>query len=318
MKIVIAGGTGLIGGALCAALLADGHRPVVLTRGLPPSAVRAGVRYVTWNPPAVDAWVSELAGADAVVNLAGESIGAWPWTARRKQRLRDSRLESTRTLVAAIESLPPFDRPAVLVNASGADVYEGRDEVPATEATPPANTFLARLCLDWEAEALRAQDLGLRVVLARTSLVLAPDATSLRLLALPFRLFAGGPVGSGGQWMSWIALEDAVALVRRALVDPAIRGPLNLAAPDPRRQMDFARAVGSALHRPSLIRTPAWAVRLVLGDQATLALGSRRVWPAAALHAGFVFGQPRLEDALTHVWGDREMRSETGTRSNRA
>lgn len=302
MKVVIAGGTGLIGRALCSALAEAGHRPTVLSRNPARASLVRGARYVAWHPPGQDAWVAELADADAVVNLAGESIGAWPWTPRRKRRLRDSRVEATRTLVTAIESLPRGNRPAVLVNSSGTDLYEGRDESPATESTPPADTFLARLCLDWEAEAIRAGDLGLRVVLARTSLVLARDAASLRLMALPFRLFAGGPVGSGRQWVSWVALEDAVALIMRAVTDETISGPLNLAAPDPRPQVDFARALGGALHRPSIVRTPAWAVRLVLGGQATLALGSRRVWPAAALAAGFGFGHPRLEEALRHAW----------------
>jgi hypothetical protein len=189
-------------------------------------------------------------------------------------------------------------RPSVLINASGTDLYEGRDTEPADEHTSPADTFLARLCRDWEAEAERAKALGLRVVLARISLVVARGAPSLRLLTFPFRLFVGGPIGSGRQWMSWIDIEDAVGLLLLALEHDDVRGPLNLAAPDPRRQADFAQALGTALHRPSWFRTPAWAVRLVLGEQATLALGSRRVWPGLALAAGYEFVCARLEDSL--------------------
>jgi uncharacterized protein len=298
MKVVVAGGSGLIGRALAVALVAAGRDVVVLTREPQRARVPAGTGLVAWDPPAVGSWVDELRGADAVVNLSGESVGKWPWTPGRRRTLRESRLLPTRTLVAAIESLPEGRRPRVLLNASGTDVYEGRDAVPADESVPPSDTFLARLCVDWEAEARRAEALGLRVVLMRMSLVVAREATSLRLLMLPFRLFVGGRVGSGRQWMSWIGIDDVVGLALAALEGNDLRGPVNFAAPDSRPQAEFARAVGRALHRPSWFPTPAWAVRLVLGQQATLALGSRRVWPAKALSAGYVFRTPRLEDAL--------------------
>jgi uncharacterized protein (TIGR01777 family) len=299
VKVVVAGGSGLIGRALAAALVAAGHDVVVLTRDPGRARVPAGTRPVAWDPPGLGSWVDELRGAVAVVNLSGESVGKWPWTPGRRRSLRESRLVPTRTLVAAIESLPEPRRPRVLLNASGTDVYEGRDATPADESVPPSDTFLARLCVDWEAEARRAEALGLRVVLMRMSLVVAPEATSLRLLMLPFRLFVGGPVGSGRQWMSWIGIDDVVGLALAALEGNHLRGPVNFAAPDSRPQAEFARAVGRALHRPSWFPTPAWAVRLVLGQQATLALGSRRVWPAKALDAGYTFRVPRLEEALT-------------------
>lgn len=298
MRIIVAGGSGLIGRALCAELRRRGHEPVVLTRNPRRQSLR-GVRSVGWRPPALEGWTAELAGANAVINLAGESVGGWPWTAARKRALRDSRLVPTRCLVSALAAVPPDERPAILINASGTDLYEGRDAEPADERTPPADTFLARLCLDWEAEATRAERLGVRVVLARTSLVIAPGAPSLRLLSLPFWLFVGGPIGSGRQWMSWIDVADAVGLLIWALESTELRGPLNLAAPDPRRQADFAHSLGTALHRPSWFRTPAWAVRLALGEGAILALGSRRVWPAAALASGYAFTCARLEDALS-------------------
>jgi uncharacterized protein len=302
MRVVVAGGSGLIGRALCGTLLEAGHEPVVLSRALARARLPAGVTCVEWHPPTLGSWGTSLDGADAIVNLAGESIGHWPWTSHRKRELRDSRLDATRALVQAMAPLPPGRRPRVLVNSSGTDLYEGRDREPATEATEPSSTFLARLCVDWEKEATRAEELGVRVVLARTSLVITRGAPSLELVSLPFRFLAGGPVGSGRQWFSWIAIEDAVALIVLALTDAAISGPMNVAAPDPRRQADFARALGAALHRPAWIRTPAWAIRLVLRDQATLALGSRRVWPARALAAGYTFAYPQLEAALQHVW----------------
>lgn len=302
MKIVIAGGSGLIGRALCEALVAGGHEPVILTRDRHrASRMPAGVRAITWDPPEVGDWAAELGDAGAVINLAGETIGRWPWTPGRKRALLESRRQATGALVEAVAQLPATRRPAVLLNASGTDLYEGRDAEPADESTPPADTFLSRLCLAWEAEAIRAEALGLRVVLMRTSPVMAPGAPVLRVLSLPFRLFVGGRLGSGRHWMSWIDIADVVGLYLWALESPGIRGPLNVTAPDPRRQSDFGRVLAAALHRPSWFPTPAWVVRLALGDQSTLALGSRRVWPARALASGYAFRRPRLEDSLTRA-----------------
>jgi uncharacterized protein (TIGR01777 family) len=300
VKVLVAGGSGLIGRALCAELQRLGHEPVVLTRQ---AALRmpGQVRSVVWKPPAMGPWTEELATADAVVNLAGATVGKWPWTGARKRVLRDSRLEPTNALVSAIAASPAGQRPTVVINASGTDLYEGLDAEPADEETPSAATFLATLCRDWEAEAMRASALGLRVVLARTSLVIASRAPSLRLLTLPFRLFVGGPIGSGRQWVSWIDIGDAVGLLIWAIETAGLRGPLNLSAPDPRQQAEFARVLGATLHRPAWFRTPAWAVRLALGEQATLALGSRRVWPARALACGYTFASPRLEKSLSRL-----------------
>lgn len=298
MRVVVAGGSGLIGRAVCAALREAGHEPVALTRAHR-DQLPDGTRAVTWRPPGLDYWTEELAGAGAVINLAGETVGRWPWTGRRKRLLRDSRLVPTRALVEAIGALPQERRPRVLISASGTDVYEGFDAQPADEkGMTSGQSFLAQLAIDWEGEALRAERLGVRVVLLRISLVVAPRASSLRLLALPFRLFVGGRVGSGRQWVSWVALRDVVGLILFALESDEVRGPLNVAAPDPRQQADFARALGRALRRPSWLSAPAWAVRLALGDMATLALGSRRVWPAKALAMGYAFSRARLEPAV--------------------
>ena len=298
MKVVIAGGSGLIGRALCAALLDAGHKPVVLSRNPTRTRVPRCTRVIEWQPPAGGDWRHELLDADAVVNLAGASVGGWWWTRRRRRVLRESRLVPTATLVSALSGLPSERRPRVFINASGTDVYEGQDAMPATESAAPASTFLARLILDWEEAAREAEALGMRVVLLRTSLVVAPGAPALRLMTLPFRLFAGGRVGPGTQWVSWIALDDAVRITLRALEDEAIRGPINLSAPDPRRQAEVARSIGRALRRPALLPTPAWAVRLLLGEMATLALGSRRVWPERALATGFRFRTTSMDAAL--------------------
>ncbi len=305
MKVVIAGGSGLVGRALAIDLRDTGHEPVVLTRGRG-SGTPDGIRAVIWDPTRLGPWTAELRGATAVVNLAGESVGQWPWTARRKRVLRQSRLAATRSLVYAIAALAHETRPGVLVSASGSDQYEGRDAMPATEATPPRATFLGRLCTDWEAEASRATVLGLRVVLLRMCLVVGPESPSLQVIALPIRMGLGGPIGSGHQWMSWIDLTDAVALIRLALEDDRVRGPVNAAAPDPRHQSEFGQALAATIGRPFWFRTPDWLVRLVMGEMAILALGSRRVWPAAALELGYRFRQPRLEDALERAYGRRE------------
>jgi uncharacterized protein (TIGR01777 family) len=296
VKVVVAGGSGLLGTAVSRALLRRGHEVVILTRG--DRRIRRGTRSVVWDPTRLGPWVGELADAGAVINLAGASIGRWPWTSRRKNLLRTSRLITTRVLVDALAQLPWRGRPSVLLSASGTDVYEGKDQTPADERAPTSDSFLARLCLDWEAEAMRAEALGVRVVLLRTSSVIARGAPYVWVISLPFRLFVGGPVGGGRQWVSWVDVLDAVGLYLFALESEAIRGPLNVAAPDCRRQADFARSLGSALHRPSWLPAPAWVVRLVLGEQATLALGSRRIWPAKALAAGYRFQRPRLEDSL--------------------
>jgi uncharacterized protein (TIGR01777 family) len=298
MRVVIAGGSGLIGTALARSLVAAGDEVVILTRSARKVTTPPGVRAVTWDFAKPGGWTDELAGAGAVVNLAGASIGRWPWTPRRKLALVESRVTATRSIVDAIGALPPAQRPAVLLNASGTDLYEGRDETPASEDTPPGDTFLARLCVTWEAEAGKADALGVRVVVVRQSSVIARGAPYLRIVTLPFRLFAGGRMGSGRQWVSWVDIADVVGLYRFAMASPDIRGPLNASAPDPRQQVAYARALGAALHRPSWFPTPGWLLRLVLADQAALVLGSRRVWPTKALAAGYAFERPVLEDSL--------------------
>ena len=301
MKVVISGGSGLIGSALATALLEAGHEPLILSRHAGVHAT--AIRHVAWDPLQPGGWVKELAGAGAVINLAGASIGHWPWTTKRKAELIGSRVTATRALVDAIRGLPQADRPNVFLSASGTDLYEGRDATPADEATAPADTFLSQLVQAWEAEATKASELGLRVVLVRTSPVIARGAASLRIEALPFRLFVGGRLGSGQQWWSWIDGSDIVGLYLWALATDGVSGPINATAPDPRRQVDFARALGGALHRPSWFPAPGFMIRLLLGDQATLAIGSRRVWPTAVLAAGYVFKRPRLEDSLLAALG---------------
>jgi uncharacterized protein (TIGR01777 family) len=300
---VIAGGSGLVGRHLSALLLEEGWAVDVLTRDSKRarSRVPAGTRAKTWTTTADAALRDTLGGADAVINLAGEALGPRPWTPGRKRSLLTSRLRATNALVDAMAALEPDHRPKVLVSASGTDVYTGRDASPADETTPPSEEFLADLCLQWEAAAMRAEGLGVRVVLVRTAFVLASDAPVLRLLALPFRLFLGGRLGSGRQWFSWIHVDDLARIYRLASTDEELHGPINAAAPEPLRQRDLARAIGRRLHRPSRFPVPAWPIRLVLGGESTLVLGSRRAVPARALAAGYVFQYPDLDQALADV-----------------
>jgi uncharacterized protein (TIGR01777 family) len=302
MRIVIAGGSGFIGRHLSLALVADGHLVTVLTRATPVQSAAPGglLRYVHWNPSQPDGTLADvLAGTDAVVNLAGANLGSRRWTTRRKAELLDSRLRATDTLVQAIECLDTGHRPRTLVNASGIDFYgDRREEVLLTEASAPGDTFLARLCQQWEGAATAAQALGVRVVLMRTAVVLAPDALTLHLLAAPFRLLVGGPLGDGQQWFTWVHLDDVVGLYQWVLQTEVISGPVNVVAPDVRPQGQVAHALGSVLRRPSALRTPAAVLRLAMGAQADLLLHGRRAVPAVATAQGYTFRAPELEPAL--------------------
>ncbi|MEW5991579.1 MAG: TIGR01777 family oxidoreductase [Chloroflexota bacterium] len=300
---MVAGGSGMIGRALVRSLVDDGVDVDVLTRNprRRRSRILDAARAVPWDPADPATALDALRGADAVVNVTGAPVGPLPWwlPGRRAEMVR-SRVGTTATLVAAIERLPTAGRPRVLVNASGTDVYTGLDASPATETTDTAGLagFLARLGRDWEAAASGAEALGLRVVTIRTAFVLAKGSPLLGLFSLPTRLFLGGPIGGGRQWFSWIHIDDLVAVYRLAIADDRVRGPVNAAAPNPVPQREVARAMGRVLRRPSSFPVPAWSLRLVLGEQSTLILGSRRVAPARLEHIGFRFRYRELESAL--------------------
>ncbi len=305
MKVVVAGGSGLIGRRIARSLLADGHGVVVLTRSPERHSPRlpAGAVAVGWSARVDDALVAALHGVDAVVNLAGEAIGPRPWILGRKRTLVDSRLRATEALVEAIRRLPEQHRPRVLVNASGTDVYTGLEAEPATEVTPPVGGFLAELGIAWEAAATPAEMLGTRVAFVRTAFVLAAEAPLFGLLRLPFRLYVGGRLGSGRQWFSWVHIEDLVAIYRLAIEDDRVRGPIIAASPEPIRQGDFARAMGRAMHRPAWFPVPAFLLRLAMREQATLIVDSRRVAPARAIELGYRHRFPTLDAALTDIEG---------------
>jgi len=299
MKVLISGGSGFIGSHLVASLAGDGHDVVVLTRRPETKTLPSGVRYVTWDARSASGdWVKELSGAQAVVNLAGASIGTWPWTKRRMLELISSRVSPTTALVQALERTPAMLRPPVLVSASGIDYYGDRGDEVITEESGPGDSFLAQLGQQWESAAQMAEPLGVRVVRIRTSMVFGPEAYAFRLLTLPFRFFVGGPLGNGRQWFTWIHVDDIVGLYRLALEDRRVSGPLNGVAPDIRRQRDLAKEIGRVLHRPALIPVPSFVLRLVLGKEAQLLLHGRHAEPAKALGYGYRFRVGGLHEAL--------------------
>jgi uncharacterized protein (TIGR01777 family) len=308
MRIVVAGGSGFLGRRLTSRWLETGDEVTVLTRDPDRTAARipSGAKVRRWSPPSVDdELVTALRGADAVVNLAGASIGGPAWTPGRKRAILQSRLDATGAIVGALGRLPPADRPPVLVNASGIDIYGDRPEGELTEASPPGDSFLSGVVVAWEAAAGVAEPLGVRVVLARTALIVAPEAPSWRLILLPFRLFVGGPLGSGRQRFTWIHVDDAVGLYDRAIRDGSVVGPLNMVAPEVPTQRDLAGAIGRAMHRPSFIPVPAFALRVVLWGQADVVLHGRVATPARALAAGYEFRHPTVDSALRDVLGQR-------------
>jgi uncharacterized protein (TIGR01777 family) len=301
MKVIISGGSGLLGTALTAALAAERHEVVVLTRRSS-AGNTSQVRYVQWAPDAGSgAWTSVLDGAAAVVNLAGESIGDGRWTAARKQLIENSRVQATRCLVEAIaRSAAP---PPILLSGSAVGYYGPCGDEIVTEQSPAGDDFLAHVCAAWEAEAARAASATVRVVRLRTGLVLDRTGGALPRMLLPFKLGAGGPIGSGRQYWPWIHIDDWVSFVRWAIVTPGLSGPFNVTAPDPRPNAEFARSLGRAMRRPALMPTPGFALRIILGEMADgLLLSGQRAVPAEALDAQFPFRYPRLEGALAALF----------------
>ena len=257
---------------------------------------------VAWNP-ATGELGGAAVGADAVVNLAGASIAGGRWRAERKALLRSSRIDTTRALVAALAKMNA--RPRVLVSASATGFYGNRGDELLTEESQPGNDFLCSLAREWEAEALKAEAIGIRVVLARFGIVLSRNGGALPKMMLPFRFFAGGKIGSGRQWMSWISLEDVVAILHLALEKNEVRGPINVISPQPVQNAEFTDTLASVMHRPALFPAPAFALRLALGEMAdALLLSSQRVLPRNLEKLGYRFLQADLKSTFTAILAD--------------
>lgn len=301
MKIVITGGTGFIGRALCAALVQGGHRITVLTRHANQirHQLELPIQAVEWNARDSGPWGQVLEGADAVINLAGAPIADARWTDTRKQLITDSRVRTTRLLVRALSRWS--SKPATFISASGIGYYGACDDRVLDEGAARGEGFLADLCLAWESEALRAAEFGARVVTLRTGMVLEQDGGALPKMLLPFQLFVGGPIMPGSQWVSWIHRRDHIGLIRWALSTPTVSGPINAVAPEPVTMKVFCEVLGQVLHRPSWLPVPGLTLNLLLGELGTLMTTGQRVIPAKAMAGGYMFHYPTLEPALRAV-----------------
>jgi uncharacterized protein len=299
VKALVTGATGFVGGTLVSRL----QRPRVLARS--PDAAKAALGAVEafpWDAGAGPPPAEAIEGVDAVFHLAGEPVAGGRWTAARKKRIRDSRVLGTRHLVAAIAAAKA--RPKVLVAASAVGLYGDRGEEELTEASAPGSGFLADVCREWEAEAKRAEEAGVRVVSLRIGVVLGKGGGALSKMLLPFRLGLGSPLGSGRQWMPWIHRDDLVGLALLAAEKGDLRGPVNAVGPSPATNREFTKALGRALHRPTFFPpVPGFVLRIAMGEFAQVLLDSQRVVPARAREAGYAFRFPDLESALREAAG---------------
>lgn len=301
MHIVVTGGTGFIGRPLCASLCQEGHRVTLLTRRKDDAQRLFGsaVTAIEWDGKNAGAWEHCLEGADAVINLAGAPIADGRWTDGRKRLLTESRILATRLLVEALSHCA--SKPRMLISASGIGYYGASDDRVLDEGAARGQGFLADLCLAWEAEALRAAEFGVRVVTLRTGMVLEQEGGALPKMLLPFRLFVGGPILPGTQWVSWIHLRDHIGLIQWLLTTPTVSGPVNAVAPEAVRMNRFCELLGQVLHRPSWLPVPGFALQMALGELGTLMTTGQRVNPAKALTGGYVFHYPTLEPALRAI-----------------
>jgi len=291
MKVIVTGASGLLGSALVPVLRQAGHEVVTLVRRSPTSPHEA-----RWDPAAGTLDVDALAGADAAVHLAGAGIGDKRWSAEYRQLIRESRVAGTTLLARTLADLQP--RPRVLLSASGVGYYGDTGENAVDETGPPGTGFLPEVCAEWEAATTPAAEAGIRVCRMRSGIVLSRSGGALRRQLLPYRLGLGGPLGSGRQWMSWIEVTDEIAAMVFLLTAASLTGPVNLTAPAPVRQRDFAKSLGRALSRPAVLPAPRLGLRLLLGGITDDLLGSQRVIPRRLLDAGFTFRSPDLPAAL--------------------
>ncbi len=308
MRTLVTGATGFVGRRLVGRL----ERPAVLSRD-PEQARRVlggDVQAFRWDPEAGPPPAESLEGVDVVFHLAGEPIAAGRWTADRKQRIRDSRVQGTRRLVAALEAATA--RPRALVSASAVGFYGDRGEEVLDESAAPGNDFLAEVCRDWEAEAGRARALGVRVVTSRTGIVLGEAGGALARMLLPFKLGLGGRLGSGRQWMPWIHIDDLVGLLLHAAERSDIDGPLNAVGPAPVTNLEFTRTLAAVLRRPAIFPVPEFGLRLAFGEMASVLLASQRVTPRVAETTGYSFRYTTLDAALRSATGRKEAHPTVG------
>src|SRR5438874_3256963 len=295
MKVLITGASGLIGTALQKSFVDKGYEMLLASRSEPEDE-----HDIQWDVETGFTEPEKLEGIDAVVHLAGESVGGLRWTEEKKKAIRDSRVLGTRNVVDALSKLR--DRPKVLVAASAIGFYGERGDEELTESSAAGDTFLAEVSKAWEAESRRAEDAGIRTVLLRTGIVLSKNGGALASMMLPFKLGLGGVVGSGNQWMSWIALDDHVAVIEYAIENESLRGAVNSTSPNPVTNKDFTKTMGEVLSRPTFLPLPEFAVSMIFGEMGDeLLLTSTRVAPKRLEDAGFEFKYPDLKSAIEHA-----------------
>lgn len=301
MHAIITGGTGLIGRALVSSLVADGHTATVLTRSPQrhQGSFGPGVELVGWDSKSADGWGHMVETADAIVNLAGEGIADGRWTPERKQRILQSRVDAGKAVTEAIRGAT--NRPEVLVQASAVGYYGPGDDTPLPESAPAGNDFLAQVCADWEASSAEVEALGVRRAIIRTGVVISTQGGAFPKLALPFKFFAGGPIGSGKQYFPWIHIDDQVRAIRFLMENNEANGPFNLAAPAPPTNKEFVQKLGKAMNRPALFPVPAFVLKIIFGEMSTVLLDGQRAVPAALEDAGFGFTYPEATEAAQDI-----------------
>lgn len=303
MRVIISGGTGLIGRSLSVALMADGHEVTVLSRS-PVETLNMpdGVLSYRWNAQSAEGWGHLVDGADAIINLAGAGIGDKRWSKKRKEEIRRSRLQAGSAILEAVQAAK--EKPGVLIQASAVGYYGHQEnDMEITEDMPHGDGFLAGVCVDWELSTAPVERMGVRRPVIRTGVVLSRNGGAFPRLAKPFKFFVGGKLGSGEQWMPWIHIDDEVRAIQFLLKDGGASGPFNLCAPNPVRNREAARILGQAMGRPSALPAPAFALKALLGEMAEIVLSGQRAVPARLLDRGFAFKHPELEDALRDLLG---------------
>lgn len=296
MKVIVAGGSGLIGRLLIDRLLENGHIVWVLSRNPAKALFPARVKVVQWDGRSGTGWQHLVEEAHAIVNLTGENLGARRWTPERKELLRSSRIEPARAIVQAVSAAG--HRPKVFLQASAVGYYGPRDDRILDEESPAGTDPLSRLVVDWEKASEGVEELGVRRIVVRQGIVLDDSAGALPRMLLPFRLFAGGPIGGGRQWISWISRQDVAGALLFLLQSESANGVYNLTAPEPLTNADFGRAIARVLKRPYWLPVPAFALRIAFGEMATVVLDGQRVRPGRLLAAGYRFQHPDLQSAL--------------------
>jgi uncharacterized protein (TIGR01777 family) len=298
MRVIITGGTGLIGSALTKALSADDHEVIILSRSPRQASNQpATVRQVKWDSATAEGWGHLADGADTIINLAGESIAGGRWTEERKNRIFTSRVNAGKAVMEAITAATI--KPKVLIHASGIDYYPSSDTKIITEEDGPGSEFLAQVCFDWEASTAAAETMGVRRAIIRSGIVLSNEGGAWPRIVLPFKLFAGGPIGSGKQYWPWIHLDDEVGAIRFLIDNEQAKGAFNMAAPSPLPNKEFASTLGRVMGRPAIFPVPAFTLKLVFGEMAMpLLLGSHRAIPKHLKELGYSFKYPTAEEAF--------------------